>query len=141
MLALALDPDPSSASPHARARLVTDHPAPERRAGEALVRVRVSGVCDTDLQLARGYMGFKGVPGHEFVGEVLAADDASWIGKRVVADINAGCGVCEDCTLAPSHRLGTHGRFSRMAATNSTFWSYRNVATGSPCDGSRAEPG
>jgi len=67
-----------------------DRPAPERRPGEALVRVRLSGVCDTDLQLARGYMGFAGVPGHEFVGEVVASDDPRWHGQRVVADINAG---------------------------------------------------
>lgn len=63
----------------------------------------MAGVCDTDLQLARGYMGFRGVPGHEFVGRVLAADDVSWVGKRVVADINAGCGVCEDCTKRDGH--------------------------------------
>lgn len=81
------------------------HPEPVRAAGEALIGVRVAGVCDTDLQLARGYMGFAGVPGHEFVGEVLAADDRRWIGKRVVADINAGCGTCLDCT---SERLRGH---------------------------------
>ena len=97
MLALVLDR--SSGSSQA-ARVATDRPPPERRPGEALVRVRVSGVCDTDLQLARGYMGFEGVPGHEFVGEVLASDDPSWKGKRVVADINAGCGTCADCMLA-----------------------------------------
>jgi threonine dehydrogenase-like Zn-dependent dehydrogenase len=91
MRALVLDPAP---------RVVTEYPDPERHAGEALVRVRLTGVCDTDLQLARGYMGFSGVPGHEFVGEVIASDDARWIGKRIVADINAGCGECADCQLA-----------------------------------------
>jgi threonine dehydrogenase-like Zn-dependent dehydrogenase len=78
-------------------RVATDHPVPAHGPGEALVRVRVSGVCDTDLQLARGYMGFSGVPGHELVGEVVACGDATWIGARVVADINAGCGACADC--------------------------------------------
>jgi threonine dehydrogenase-like Zn-dependent dehydrogenase len=77
---------------------LADRPAPERRGGEALVHVRLAGVCDTDLQLARGYMGFAGIPGHEFVGEVLDADDRKWIGCRVVADINAGCGACPACT-------------------------------------------
>lgn len=99
MLALVLGKAPS-------AHVSTDEPPPVRKAGEALVRVRVSGVCDTDLQLARGYMGFSGVPGHEVVGEVVASDDPSWRGRRVVADINAGCGECEDCTAHP--RLAGH---------------------------------
>ncbi|MBS2013890.1 MAG: alcohol dehydrogenase catalytic domain-containing protein [Deltaproteobacteria bacterium] len=102
--------------------LVSDAvPAPVRAKGEALVRVRTSGVCDTDLQLARGYMGFSGVPGHEMVGEVVEADDASWKGKRVVADINAGCGTCADCTLRDGHHcaartvLGILGRSGSFA--------------------------
>jgi threonine dehydrogenase-like Zn-dependent dehydrogenase len=61
-------------------RLVTDHPEPAPGRGELLVRTRVAGICDTDLQLARGYMGFRGVLGHEFVGEVLSAD-GDWRGK------------------------------------------------------------
>jgi 2-desacetyl-2-hydroxyethyl bacteriochlorophyllide A dehydrogenase len=90
--------------------------APVRARGEAIVRVRVVGVCDTDLQLARGYMGFSGVPGHEFVGDVVEADDASWVGARVVADINAGCGACSDCVDRDGHHcanrtvLGIAGR-------------------------------
>ena len=66
--------------------------------------MRLAGVCDTDLQLASGYMGFKGVLGHEFVGEVVESDDTSWLGRRVVADINAGCGRCTECL----ERLGHH---------------------------------
>ncbi len=112
MLALVLDPDP---------RLVTDRPPPVRAPGEALVRVRVAGVCDTDLQLARGYMGFSGVPGHEFVGEVVAADEPRWLGRRVVADINAGCGACDDCRTGQGHHcatrtvLGIRGRAGAFA--------------------------
>lgn len=112
MLGLILDGEP-----HVR----DDLPEPTRRVGEALVRVRVAGVCDTDLQLAKGYMGFRGVPGHEMVGEVLACDDARWLGKRVVADINAGCGTCEDCTLRDGHHcasrtvLGILGRSGAFA--------------------------
>ena len=81
MRALVLD-----GSPH----VSNSFPEPSRAAGEALVAVRVAGICDTDLQLAQGYMGFKGVPGHEFVGQVLEATTPSWVGRRVVADINAG---------------------------------------------------
>jgi threonine dehydrogenase-like Zn-dependent dehydrogenase len=98
MLALVLDPSP---------RLVADHPEPARGPGEAVVAVRMAGVCDTDLQLARGYMSFRGVPGHEFVGDVVSADDASWIGRRVVADINAGCGACEACARGDAHHCPT----------------------------------
>ena len=94
MLALLLDRD---------ARLVTDHPAPVRKSGEALLRMRLAGICDTDLQLARGYMSFRGVLGHEFVGRVVEADDPSWIGRRAVADINAGCGHCQDCRENAGH--------------------------------------
>jgi threonine dehydrogenase-like Zn-dependent dehydrogenase len=122
MIALVLDPTPASLpGAGAAARISTNHPEPVRGAGEALVGVRVTGVCDTDLQLARGYMGFSGVPGHEFVGEVLAADDLAWVGKRVVADINAGCGACLDCTTKSGHHctrrsvLGIVGRSGAFA--------------------------
>lgn len=72
-------------------------PMPAPSAGEALVRVLRAGVCNTDLELVRGYMGFRGVPGHEFVGQVERCDDAAWIGARVVGEINCGCGTCADC--------------------------------------------
>jgi threonine dehydrogenase-like Zn-dependent dehydrogenase len=102
-------------------RLRTDVAAPDRPAGEALVRVRLAGVCDTDLQLARGYMNYRGVLGHEMVGEVVEHDDAAWIGRRVVSDINAGCGHCEDCTRRDGHHcasrmvLGIVGRSGALA--------------------------
>jgi threonine dehydrogenase-like Zn-dependent dehydrogenase len=98
MLALVLEKKP---------RVLTDREPPERKPGEALVRVRVAGVCDTDLQLAKGYLGFSGIPGHEFVGEVIEADDAAWHRKRVVADINAGCGACADCACNHGHHCAT----------------------------------
>lgn len=66
------------------------------RGGEATVRVRLAGVCATDLELVKGYMGFTGVLGHEFVGEVEDGPP-EWRGKRVVADINAACGQCQAC--------------------------------------------
>lgn len=66
--------------------------------GEAVIRPLLAGVCNTDIELAKGYMGFVGVLGHEFVGVVEAApDDPSWVGRRVVGEINAGCGACETC--------------------------------------------
>ncbi len=65
--------------------------------GEALIRIRLVGICSTDLEMARGYYPFTGVPGHEFVGEVVAAADESWIGQRVVGEINISCGGCEQC--------------------------------------------
>ncbi|NCC26009.1 MAG: alcohol dehydrogenase [Deltaproteobacteria bacterium] len=83
---------------------VEDHPRPEVKPGWALVRVQLAGVCKTDLELMKGYMGFTGVLGHEFLGHVEACEDASWIGKRVVGEINAACGKCEWCAKG----LGRH---------------------------------
>jgi threonine dehydrogenase-like Zn-dependent dehydrogenase len=71
-----------------------DLPAPETGRGECRVRVLRAGVCATDLALVRGYMGFRGIPGHEFVGEAL---DGPLAGRRVVGEINAGCGECAQC--------------------------------------------
>ena len=69
-----------------------------RAAGEAIVRVTLSGVCNTDLEIARGYAGFAGTLGHEFVGVVEDAPGAPHLaGRRVVGEINAGCGACELC--------------------------------------------
>ncbi|MBK8257674.1 MAG: alcohol dehydrogenase catalytic domain-containing protein [Polyangiaceae bacterium] len=82
---------------------VVDRPEPDLKAGWALVRVHLAGVCNTDLELCRGYMGFQGILGHELVGEVLAGP-AEWLGKRVVCEINFACGACEMCTRG----LGRH---------------------------------
>lgn len=72
-------------------------PQPERPEGFALIRLLLAGICNTDLELQRGYYGFSGVPGHEFVGEVVAADSKDLIGKRVVGEINLACGHCSWC--------------------------------------------
>lgn len=77
-----------------------DAPPPEA-SGECLIRVRMAGICGTDLQLLEGYADFRGIPGHEFVGVVEAVaspDDVAWIGRRVVGEINIGCGRCQWCT-------------------------------------------
>lgn len=86
-------------------RLRDDLPTPVPPPGEALVRVRVAGVCNTDLELVRGYYPYAGVPGHEFVGMVEHASGApEWVGKRVAGEINAACGACPTCRAGrPSH--------------------------------------
>ncbi|MBS0263764.1 MAG: alcohol dehydrogenase catalytic domain-containing protein [Planctomycetes bacterium] len=72
----------------------SDYPNPQPKTGEILVRVLMAGVCETDLQLIRGYMGFQGVLGHEFVG---IAESGPFQGRRVVGEINASCETCEYC--------------------------------------------
>ena len=76
---------------------LAEMPVPKPASGEALVKVRMAGVCDTDLKIVQGYMGFTGVLGHEFVGTVEKSADRGLIHKRVVGEINAGCGKCELC--------------------------------------------
>jgi threonine dehydrogenase-like Zn-dependent dehydrogenase len=82
-----------------------DVPQPEPLAGEALVKVRLAGICGTDLELVKGYYPFSGIPGHEFVGEiVLAPDRPQREGQRVVGEINVACGSCRSCLAArPAH--------------------------------------
>ena len=84
--------------------------------GEVLVRIVKSGICNTDLEIARGYAGFKGTIGHEFVGVVESSEDHDLVGKRVVGEINVGCGECALCLGDDSRHcasrtvLGIHGR-------------------------------
>lgn len=73
-----------------------DEPTPVRQPGQALLKIRKAGVCNTDLELVHGYMGFSGILGHEFVADVIDGSDA-WIGKRVVGEINVACGDCDMC--------------------------------------------
>ncbi len=84
-------------------RLKRSYPTPQAAENSAVVRVRLAGICSTDLQIFRGYMGFQGVPGHEFVGEV-SEGPTGLIGKRVVGEINFACGACEACLRG----LGRH---------------------------------
>lgn len=82
---------------------VREVPQPNRPK-EARIKIRRAGICSTDLELVKGYYPYTGVPGHEFVGEVIEADDASWIGQRVVGEINAACNQCEQCLNGrPTH--------------------------------------
>jgi len=98
--------------------------------GEALIKVRLSGICGTDLELVRGYYPFTGIPGHEFVGEVVEAPEKDWVGQRVVGEINAACGECEQCrNRRPTHceqrtvlgiagRNGVHAEYFSLPLAN-----------------------
>ncbi|HEY6659942.1 MAG TPA: alcohol dehydrogenase catalytic domain-containing protein [Pyrinomonadaceae bacterium] len=100
------------------------------RADEALVRVLLSGICNTDLEIARGYAGFKGTIGHEFVGLVEDSTNRTLVGRRVVGEINAGCGKCDLCRAGDSRhcasrtvlgivgRDGAHAEFLQLPAEN-----------------------
>ncbi len=100
------------------------------RADEALVRVTCSGICNTDVEIVRGYAGFQGTLGHEFVGVVERASDEQLIGQRVVGEINAGCGRCALCRAGdPRHcpartvlgivgRDGAHAEYLRLPVVN-----------------------
>lgn len=103
-------------------RYLTAAPAPIPAANEVLIRPRLSGICNTDLEIMRGYMNFTGILGHEFVGEVVQANDApEWVGRRVVGEINAYCGQCPACRHGdPTHcpnrtTLGIAGRNGTLA--------------------------
>lgn len=83
---------------------VVEMPTPRPGPGEALIRILTAGVCNTDLELIKGYMGFKGVPGHEFVGIVEQSANEHLLGKRVVGEINCPCRKCSYCRLEmPNH--------------------------------------
>jgi alcohol dehydrogenase len=79
-------------------------PRPRPPDGFALIRLLYGGICNTDLELQRGYYGFSGIPGHEFVGEVIGAGDSNLLGRRVVGEINLACRRCDWCRRG----LGRH---------------------------------
>jgi threonine dehydrogenase-like Zn-dependent dehydrogenase len=81
-----------------------DVPIPARQPGEALIQMRMAGICGTDIEVMRGYKGFKGTLGHEFVGVVVDAESADLVGRRVCGEINVWCGTCRYCAMAmPTH--------------------------------------
>ena len=103
---------------------VVDRPQPHGTADTAVVRVALAGICNTDLELVKGYMGFRGILGHEFVGTVEEGP-ADWHGKRVVGEINFACGACDVCARGlrrhcPSRRvmgiLNADGAFAEYVA-------------------------
>ncbi len=106
---------------HQNLRLDTELPIPSPGPQEARIKVIQAGICSTDIQLIKGYMAFQGVLGHEFVGIVDDAPDTSFVGKRVVGEINAACRTCETCLSGrPTHcphrtTLGIQGRDGAFA--------------------------
>jgi len=106
-----------------------DVPQP-REPNEALIKIRKAGICSTDLELVKGYYPYTGILGHEFVGEVVEAEDVSWIGQRVVGEINVVCNECEQClngrsthcenrtVLGIVNRDGTFAEFTMLPMAN-----------------------
>lgn len=118
MRAVLVDSQPQA---HPQIRLVEDYVDPKPLPGEARIRTTLAGICNTDLEIVRGYAGFRGVPGHEFVGIVDQAEDPDLAGQRVVGEINASCGECPTCRAGrPTHcptrtALGIRGRNGVLA--------------------------
>lgn len=106
-----------------------DVPQP-RKPNEALIKIRKAGICSTDLELVKGYYPYTGILGHEFVGEVVEADDPAWVGRRVVGEINVVCHQCEQClngrsthcenrtVLGIVNRDGVFAQFTNLPTTN-----------------------
>ena len=107
---VVLEPDPQGSPAMIRVHLenqsvsVRRGAVPKRPASHALIRLLCGGICNTDIELLRGYYGFAGTPGHEFIGEVVEADSGAWVGRRVAGEINLACGRCEWCARG----LGRH---------------------------------
>jgi threonine dehydrogenase-like Zn-dependent dehydrogenase len=102
-------------------RLRTDWPLPQLAHDEALIRLSLAGICATDLEIVKGYAGFTGVVGHEFVGVVEQCAEVEWVGQRVVGTINLGCRSCSVCLAdGPEHcpnrtTLGIRGKDGAFA--------------------------
>lgn len=98
--------------------------------GEALIRVVLAGICGTDREILKGYSGFRGIPGHEFVGRVVECEEPVWQGKRVVGEINVTCGTCDWClwglgrhcphrtVMGIVNRAGAFGEFVTLPVVN-----------------------
>ncbi len=87
-----------------RLRVIEDCPVPDVPDRWARIKVHLAGICQTDLEIMKGYMEFAGVIGHEFVGVIDECEDETWVRKRVVGEINAACGKCHICDRG----LGRH---------------------------------
>jgi alcohol dehydrogenase len=94
------------------------HAEPQAGDGDTLLRVRQAGICATDLEITRGYMGFRGVLGHEFVADVLESPDKNLVGQRVAGEINVVCGRCDLCLSGLSNRC--RPRFKSSSRSSST---------------------
>lgn len=83
---------------------IRDYPVQALKPGWAKIKIKLASICKTDMEIMKGYRGFQGVLGHEFVGVVDECAASEWIGKRVVGEINAACGHCDWCARG----LGKH---------------------------------
>ena len=103
-------------------KFLDNYKEPVLKAGEALIETTMAGICNTDEEITKGYMGYKGVLGHEFTGivkDVFNGADKYWIGKRVVGEINAGCSKSSKKNCANPLSLST--TFLR-SSSNSEKW-------------------
>lgn len=104
-----------------------DKEIPRPNPGQALIQVSLAGVCGTDLEILAGYSHFTGTPGHEFVGQVIKAPDQPELeGRRVVADINCGCGQCTWC-FSGDHRHCRQRKVLGIRGLNGAFAQYMCV--------------
>lgn len=111
------------------AKYVTDYPKPECKPGYSLIKIKLAAVCNTDKEVRAGYKpDFRGVMGHEFVGVVEDSDDKSWIGKRVVGELNEACGHCIYCkTMRPTHCINR--KVIGLNKKDGCFAAYMTLAT------------
>lgn len=117
-----------SADQPRRVEFVRDYITPQPAAGEVCIRVHLAGICATDLEIARGYMRYAGVPGHEFVGTVVAGDDRLH-GRRVVAEINCPCGRCDFCGRGLANHC-PHRTVLGIAGRDGAFAEYLTIPAG-----------
>jgi alcohol dehydrogenase len=104
-----------------------DVPVPIPAANDVLIKVQYAGICNTDIEITKGYMsGFHGIPGHEFIGHVVHATQSSLIGKRVTSEINCYCGTCSYCKNA-LQRHCPHRTVLGIDKRNGTFAEYVSV--------------
>ncbi len=101
---------------------------PQLSGDDSLVRVKLAGICNTDLEIIKGFMQFEGVLGHEFVGEVEESNNSSLIGKRVVCDINCACKKCHICLAGDFHHCQNRGVIG-ILNRNGAFTEYITVPT------------
>lgn len=102
---------------------LADIPIPEAKKGEALVKVKKAGICRTDLEIIKGYMNFKGILGHEFMGVVEKSASNVFHGKRVVGEINIGCDQCSWCITNLSRHC-PHRKVLGISGKDGVFAEY-----------------
>ncbi len=105
---------------------------PKTEEGQSLIKVALAGICRTDLEIFKGYMSFEGVPGHEFVGVVQESSDSSLLGRRVVGEINAGCGRCNYCKAGLERHCERRAVLG-IAGLNGAFAEYLVLPTANLC--------